>query len=739
MIKKMKNTKYLYIRLIIAFFVFTICIFFATTSKSFYTRYEKVKSFEQIIEIELENQSIVEQNIQFSGNEIHSLGISLVNKTQNADGKLVISLQNEADELIWSEKMDVSLVKLGKVKWFQLRKTLETNEEYTILVKAELQKGKIALAGLYVNDNAANISQQAILQGQMENELSLFVETTYSEQLKPSSRYLIVFFGLVIIVYLLAFEIIFQNRQSKAITLFLTISSCLIASFAKVAIEFPTEKNKKIFCIVIGLLLVSAILCVLLLIKGVRKVEVYFLVTVGIVGVIYMILLPPFSSPDENRHYAASYRLSNALLLQPISDEEDMLYKRECDIHASEKYITNEYFLNMLEEIRNGEKEASEEMVVSHGNYAPEVPITLYIPQAVGIAVGKLLHFNLSRLIYCGRIFNFITFIIITFFAIKMIPYGKWILFSICQIPLTLELITSYSYDAIILAMTFLLIAYLLKIKEQSENIKICQLLVLLLLILIYAPLKPVYLPIVLLVFIIPDTKISTEKRRSIFIKTGIFLLAAMTVVTMYKGKIGLISNVTNKVDAQFDEDVVSDDWTQELVEFYSVTNNDPYNRPTLQFMLENPLHWIESYLGALINCFDEFLFSMFGKYLGWYDIILPNYIALIVMGLLMIAYCQEKNIVCDEVPLVQKILVPIIAAGCVFAIFTTFYLIEMAPSLKMVGGIQGRYFIPLLTLSCVNLGVSRKTKDYQCYLCLTALLIQCLTVLTICGIVWIR
>lgn len=207
----------------------------------------------------------------------------------------------------------------------------------------------------------------------------------------------------------------------------------------------------------------------------------------------------------------------------------------------------------------------------------------------------------------------------------------------------------------------------------------------------------------------------------------------------MYKGKIGLISNVTNKVDAQFDEDVVSDDWTQELVEFYSVTNNDPYNRPTLQFMLENPLHWIESYLGALINCFDEFLFSMFGKYLGWYDIILPNYIALIVMGLLMIAYCQEKNIVCDEVPLVQKILVPIIAAGCVFAIFTTFYLIEMAPSLKMVGGIQGRYFIPLLTLSCVNLGVSRKTKDYQCYLCLTALLIQCLTVLTICGIVWIR
>ena len=97
MIKKMKNTKYLYIRLIIAFFVFTICIFFATTSQSFYTRYEKVKSFEQIIEIELENQSIVEQNIQFSGNEIHSLGISLVNKTQNADGNLVISLQNEAD------------------------------------------------------------------------------------------------------------------------------------------------------------------------------------------------------------------------------------------------------------------------------------------------------------------------------------------------------------------------------------------------------------------------------------------------------------------------------------------------------------------------------------------------------------------------------------------------------------------------------------------------------------------
>ena len=48
--------------------------------------------------------------------------------------------------------------------------------------------------------------------------------------------------------------------------------------------------------------------------------------------------------------------------------------------------------------------------------------IICYLPQAVGILFGKILNLPYVIQAYLGRITNFITYLFITYFALKMIP-----------------------------------------------------------------------------------------------------------------------------------------------------------------------------------------------------------------------------------------------------------------------------------------------------------------------------
>jgi uncharacterized membrane protein len=48
-----------------------------------------------------------------------------------------------------------------------------------------------------------------------------------------------------------------------------------------------------------------------------------------------------------------------------------------------------------------------------------------YIPQIAGMFIARLANLNNEAYVYIGRILNLLLFVLVTFFAIRIIPIGK--------------------------------------------------------------------------------------------------------------------------------------------------------------------------------------------------------------------------------------------------------------------------------------------------------------------------
>ena len=329
---------------------------------------------------------------------------------------------------------------------------------------------------------------------------------------------------------------------------------------------------------------------------------------------------------------------------------------------------------------------------------------------------------------------------LITLVSINIIPYGKWVIFAICQIPIVMELATSYSYDSTVIALTFLVVAYILKMFEQKAQISKKQLIILIAISVLYAPLKPVYLPIIALVFIIPNKKIADKLWKSMLYKIGIILLSVIVIGMVYECSMFNMMSVSNKTAEKSSSykqpDKLKVDPNKEIL----IIDKDHYERPNLRFMIENPFDLVESYSGAALNLLDEFLLSAVGKYLAWYDIVLPTYVGITVMVLMYLSFACEDNNTISSMNYIRCAWTIIMLLGCWFAILLPFYLNMTDPSKKTILGVQGRYFIPTFPIMVFLFnGKHIKKENVECNVVMLASLVNVMTLMSICSEVWSR
>ena len=93
-----------------------------------------------------------------------------------------------------------------------------------------------------------------------------------------------------------------------------------------------------------------------------------------------------------------------------------------------------------------------------------------YIPQIFGTIIARLLHFGWIPLIMMGRLFNLIFFIILIYWAIKIIPIGKMVIFSIALLPMSMELASSFSYDSVIISLCVFFTAYVFYLAYEKNK-----------------------------------------------------------------------------------------------------------------------------------------------------------------------------------------------------------------------------------------------------------------------------
>lgn len=439
-----------------------------------------------------------------------------------------------------------------------------------------------------------------------------------------------------------------------------------------------------LFIIIIVCFLVVSIAEYLLFFKAkIKKAEYYFLLSTLGWGIVYMLIMPVFSVPDEGIHFISANKLANQIMGQKAVDETGVVYVRgeenqEFVLYPSKNSLI-EHYRKMVDPVGNTNYVAA----TCHDDYkyGVETSILCYFPQAIGIVIGRLLNLNYFWLSLLGRITNFLFYIFITFWAIKLCPIGKWSMFVITQFPMVLELVSSYSYDTITIAMTFLFCSVCFRFIYTKEKIDLCRFVAVGILGILTVPLKVVYLPILLLVILIPTDKVNVRKSSTYIIKA--LIIGAGSIIALLPNlsralnvlKYGYISHISE-------------------VEIISEATSEAIATPN-----NGITELLFKYIGMFINTFQElaeyYFITAIGGKLGWLDINIPNYLIcgfiIILLASLFIPNKEGSAINKKHIFVCLFIL-----ASSIFAFHFVMLSVATPEGYTYIQGVQGRYFIPL-------------------------------------------
>ena len=397
-------------------------------------------------------------------------------------------------------------------------------------------------------------------------------------------------------------------------------------------------------------------------------------------SIAFSFITPPTQVPDEGSHFARAFELS-----------EFQFFNTNKTIPASlEKLDSSFAFYH-----ENADDKITVEQIMSHSGVklepgkrvpanAPDYTLP-YLPQALGIFIGKIFASSPLALMYYGRLFNLLVSITLIFFAIRIIPSFKWIFLLVALMPKTVFLFGSLSYDTLTISLSFITIAVFLYYAyacQRNLNLKDLALMTVLCLLLLFC--KPPYFLIGLLFFFIPPKKFGVLYKY-IMISIGVVAVAAVFLIVRQ-----LPVNDPSANNGSQQQITTTSGTTQQLAPF----------RPGEQ--MKHIRSDIPAYIGIMLkNGFvtnRNYTVESFFGYLGWIDVELPKvwtygYLVLMVLASLVLS---TANI---NLGFFRKTLLFLILAAAFVIIHTAMYLYATHPGNLRIWGVQGRYFIPLAPL----------------------------------------
>jgi len=389
------------------------------------------------------------------------------------------------------------------------------------------------------------------------------------------------------------------------------------------------------------------------------KIEKLYLYMIIPIGMLYLVGIPFGSVPDEGVHFKRAYEISNGdLVSHRLSDGR---VGNELDSNIDLIYMDKHYYeLIDMFNIKSSGK-LTEQWFDNVALYS----FVCYIPQTLGILVGKVLNLSLIMQAYLGRICNFILFIILGYFSIKLIPVKKNFVFFISFLPIVLQEAVSLSADSMTISVSIFLICYIVYLKNSKKKITNLNLFILLISSIVLSLCKIVYLPLVFLVFLIPKNKFISVKSKYIWLSIIILICVFLNLYWL-------------SISSTF------------------LPDNDNINSSLqLKNILGNPIKYIYVIANTYMGHFGSYLGQALGKNLGPQVIHFTDiyYIPLLlIFSLHLIFDSSSKKIFTIN----EKIYIGIILVGIILLISTSLYLQWTPLNNKSIEGIQGRYFIPL-------------------------------------------
>lgn len=474
-----------------------------------------------------------------------------------------------------------------------------------------------------------------------------------------------IFFLFLIGIFLLL-EMDFSSfRTGKAL---LTATAVIIALETAISRLFPNIKEwqgRKIAWLLIDLAVIYLLVVYLYSKKKEFTVERFFLVSAIPLMAIYLVLMLPWSAPDTNRHFQAAYRQANLLM----GKEEWVIRKDDADFYTTAWREPGNPTMQDISTVLyyKSFKANNTELVPwpSPDRRMEYYSIFCYLPEVLGICLGRILGLGSVLMVYLSRLFISIVYVLACYHAIKMAPVGKFIFAAIPLLPMSLMMGTAISYDPMVLLSTLNFLACSLKLSREPESKKTlaeCMVWAFLL----GAVKGGGYLILLPMIFIF----VGGDRRR--LLKNGaLIVLAGIVSVVIFDAILPFGSTLF-----QFGEEGAG--------------------TLSSSFVLTNPLEYLHMCVDTYLTSVDSLMINMGGTALAWLEQTIPASIIVCLMLIIGIYSIYEK----DELHLGQRekwvfgfiILLEFVLTPVMLMSSTTI-------GSGVVMGLQGRYYLPVLPL----------------------------------------
>ena len=403
------------------------------------------------------------------------------------------------------------------------------------------------------------------------------------------------------------------------------------------------------------------------------KVEWLFLVIALTWGLAMVVITPPFQAFDEQAHYYRAWSFARG---EVDSGENGRVTLPENVVSLPTRFNFVEVFRGQAPYDRilvarlMWEKTSSVDVETrtSAAKYGP----LGYLPQTLGIGIVEIIGRSPLLGLYLGRLLNMVAAVLVAFAAIRLVPVGKPILALLALFPTTLFVSSSLSPDALAMAGSLLLVALVLRYALRP-HLSSRDMVVLGLTTVVLMNLKPGYLALGLLIFLLRPRQVGGWLRYWLLVAGTLGLALATTIVISRIGPNGMNERIFTSVMGAG-----------------TMSVSPPAQ---LGYIFAHPWGFTKVVLHTLADSSLGLASGMVGS-LGWGNVaVWSPMILLYWLGLAVLIGASGRF----SIGRARRALLLLTSLAVMASVMVGLYVYATAVAYPMVVGLQGRYFAPAM------------------------------------------
>jgi hypothetical protein len=396
-------------------------------------------------------------------------------------------------------------------------------------------------------------------------------------------------------------------------------------------------------------------------------------------------IVPPFAGIDEPAHFFRSYQLTTGKLL-PEESPNGGKFHGACVpddlIHQVDRHVAHA-LRNVGVPAEPGSlgrlarcKGHPGEHFYTYSTFGSPLP---YIPQAVTIGISRAFDPSASTMDTIGRITVLLSYVLLVAVAIRRSPRQKWAFAAVGLLPLALFQSATVTHDGLTIAIALLVVSSALRIADPPVPVPLRSVLLEAgALSIVLALCKPTYIVLALL-YLLP--LVGPARRREMRPLAAVVGGAVVLSILWNAAVENLWRTDADLLGIKIDPDVQRHRLLTRPWEF-------------VEQAFRSVVHQIDDWLRAFVNVGDR---------------VVDLWPLLVVIALVLAILAVSLQADRDEPPAFhwqQRALVAVTFLLGIALVFGANYIIYTGPNDDEISGLAARYFVPLLVLVPLAIGV---------------------------------